>query len=299
MLYILHSFIVDCMEFIELIRVRSKRKGTIWFIELFIVCDTTIYTHFVCVCVCILQWIRSNKVFAESESGRETRRLRKHKRFDNIVIGIFHSFLFSVMVAVVVVVVMLLCIFFCCWCCCYFCFCVHLFGILLKYHWISLNRHHSLIFQEMIINLFESWPAALFDIIRTYRLYWLHTMYIFIYISYACLCLCLCVSFLLCRIVSSMCVCAYKLFSISQSQLEKFSKYCLVHYFTANTSHIVYYVHVLYGICGRIKFYRTHLFKVQSFDCLSISLPACLPVCPLVCALALTRSFVHPFQVHY
>lgn len=146
---------------------------------------------------------------------------------------------------IVVMMMMFLCVFSCCYCFC----CCCLFYTLLKHHWIRLNSHHSLIFQEMIINLFESWPAGLFDIIRTYRLYIEYTLYVWV-------CVYLCVSFVMSCLVPLPPKCMYILYTLYCFQYLyhswKFSKYCSIYYFTPIIICPIWDI-------SSYKFYRTHL----------------------------------------
>lgn len=120
------------------------------------------------------------------------------------------------------------------------------------------------------IRIMTGW---VFDIIRTYRfilnthnVFYIVCTFVFMFVR---------ISFLLCPLAG--CVRTQILFSISQSQLNSFSPN-IASFIILWPIQATLCVHVLYGIGRRIKFYRTHLFKVHAFNCLSISLPACLPV---------------------
>lgn len=138
------------------------------------------------------------------------------------------------------------------------------------------------------IRIMTGW---VFDIIRTYRfilnthnVFYIVCTFVFMFVR---------ISFLLCPLAG--CVHRYCFQYLNHSWiffLQILPRLLFYGQYKLHCVYTVHCVHVLYGIGRRIKFYRTHLFKVHAFNCLSISLPACLPVHWIFPARA--RSLVRP-----
>lgn len=177
----------------------------IWFIELFILRGTTIYIqHILCMYLCSHKNFAMNTLQFDIGIDKDVEGARDLTTL--LLVSFIHSFYFQQRWWWWWWWCFCVCVFFCC---CWFC----LFYILLKHHWIRYNRHHSFIFQEMIINLFESWPAEYL------------TLYARIdYKEYTCTyaCVIVFVMRIICYVVFCPTLYIHKLFSISTFTAENF-----------------------------------------------------------------------------